>query len=165
MQQKKKKNYPLSLPFIQQAQHWETECLFEVILCFELLHGNRQAFPLQHGEFVLQINEEHDFSHLTSFFVTRTTKCLPKCKTRNAFSYSFFMQFYHTEHVINLLTYDLQHLTGLDFIIPVQSSLYFFRLISPVTQRSHHASYIHIFIFLFFFLPDLHCIQRCNWLF
>lgn len=84
-----KKNSPPSLPFIQQAQHWETECLFEVILYFELLHGNKQAFPLQHREFVLQINEERDFSHLTSFFVTSTTKCLSECKTRNSFSTPF----------------------------------------------------------------------------
>lgn len=47
-----------SPPFIQRAQHWETQCLFEVMLYFELLHGNMQAFPLQRGEFVLQINEE-----------------------------------------------------------------------------------------------------------
>lgn len=83
---KKKKTSTSSPPFIQQAQHWETECLFEVILYFELLHGNMQAFPLQRGEFVLQINEECDFFPLTSFFVTTTTKCLDECKTHKSIS-------------------------------------------------------------------------------
>lgn len=71
-----------------QAQHWETECLFEVILYTELLHGNTLAFSLQRGEFVLEINEESDFSPPCSFFVRITGNYLYECKTHTYFHFS-----------------------------------------------------------------------------
>lgn len=60
-QRRRKPLCSVSVPFIHQALHWETECLFEVILYSELLHGNTLAFSLQRAESVLENNEEHNF--------------------------------------------------------------------------------------------------------
>lgn len=58
-----------SVPFTHQARHWETECLFEVILYSELLDDNTLAFTLLRAESVLVKNEEHDFFSLSLFFL------------------------------------------------------------------------------------------------
>lgn len=63
-QHRRKPLCSFSVPFIHQALRWETECLFEVILYSELLHGSTFAFSSQHAESVQENNEEHHFSPL-----------------------------------------------------------------------------------------------------
>lgn len=75
-QHRRKPLCSFSVPFTHQVQHWETECLFEVILYSELLDGNTLAFSLPHAESVLENNEEHDFFSLSLSFCNNNRKLL-----------------------------------------------------------------------------------------
>lgn len=76
-QQRREKTpvFLLPLPFVHQSQHWETQCLFEVVLYSELLHGNTFGISLQPAEAVAENNEEHDFFS-PSFFCYNNRKLL-----------------------------------------------------------------------------------------
>lgn len=49
-QHRKKLLCSFTVPFVHKVRHEETECLFEVILCSELLDGNISACRLRSGE-------------------------------------------------------------------------------------------------------------------
>lgn len=106
-QRRRKPLRSFSLPFIHQALHWETECLFEVILYSELLHGDTFAFSWQRADSVVENNEEHGgvFSSPLSLFVTITGNCWYECKTRTYCD--FFPLQFTCAYAVNLLNHDL----------------------------------------------------------
>lgn len=59
-QQRENPSVPSPFHLLTQPRHWETECLFEVMLYSELLDGNTLRFSLLHAEFALEHNAEHD---------------------------------------------------------------------------------------------------------
>lgn len=114
-QHRRKPLCSFSVPFTHQVQHWETECLFEVILYSELLDGNTLAFSLPHAESVLENNEEHDFFSLSlSLFATITGNCW--YEVQHIHIAIFFLQC----APIHLTQYDLklvENLQALNFFV------------------------------------------------
>lgn len=84
-QQRRKPLCSFSVPFTHWAQHWETECLFEVILYSELLDGNTLAFSLLHAESVL---ENMIFFSLSLSFCYNNRKLLVWMENTYAFFFS-----------------------------------------------------------------------------
>lgn len=81
-QQRREKTpvFLLPLPFVHQSHHWETQCLFEVVLYSELLHGNTFGISLQPAEAVAQ-RIMKNMTPPPPFFVTITGNSWHECKT------------------------------------------------------------------------------------